>query len=504
MSHTPLFDVIHGHSVKSPNNIAIISDKNVWTYYDLIQYVNKMVIGLCTKFEPISDKLRVVAVCEQPHNTLLLALALAKLNGTLIPLNFQSPKTKILEAVNATNANLLVTDSNNVCSLISSQTPCISIQELMLHIDNDYKIQSDATNSFIISMSSGSTGNPKPIVISQQAKLARAYQSIQLYNITANDVVLNASPFFHSLGQRLSFVPLVAGATLVYLKHFTPTAWIKLVNRYLVTFTIPVASHLYALESVWAENVEKLSSLRCLVTSSAPIDVNFKKQMQEDIGCEFHEIYGASEVASATNLSPEDFPKKYMTVGNPIQGVRIKILDENRCELETGLVGEIAILSSLRFTEYYKLPELTESSFAEGYFLTGDLGFLDKDGFLTYVSRKKDVIISGGINIYPAEIEKCLMTSALIQQVCVIGVEDKLLGEVVLAICVGSEMNELKLRKIANSELLSYQRPIAYFFVSELPLTASGKVDKLSLRAIYNALNRDWTAPLRAIIYHEN
>lgn len=505
MSQSLLYETIRNHSLVQPAKLSLISANQSWTYAELIQYANQLASELYQRVNASGQLLRLVSVCEQAEHNVFLALALAKLNATLIPLNYQSPQRKIVETLAVVNGDAVITDLSSVCEMLHGEANCLNIADLMVlnTIDNhlvDILSRPD-TNSFLISMSSGSTGNPKPIVMSQQAKLARAYQSIRLYKLTSSDVVLNASPFFHSLGQRLTFVPLVAGATLALLKQFTPNAWVNAVKNYAVSFTIPVASHLYALQPILHDRLSELRSLRCIVTSSAPIDVNFKKQMQVEIGCEFHEIYGASEVASATNLAPEDFSNKFTTVGKPIDGVTIKIFDEHRQALGVGVIGEIGVSSDLRFSEYYGLPELTAQSFEGDFFLTGDLGFIDDDGFLTYVSRSKDVIISGGINIYPAEVEKCLLASKLITEVCVIGVTDKLFGEVVLAVCVGSSDVEMKLRKVANLELLSYQRPIAYFFVDVLPLTASGKVDKMTLRSTYNALDNDWTAALRMMFY---
>lgn len=500
-----LYQHIAKYAQDNPEKPAVISESITYSYRHLIQQVEQLAESIINAY-PVERPIRLLSVCEQPEHNLLLALSMAKLNGTLIPLNAQTSAQKIKQAFEFVNADFVIIDQEVVVSELKEKTLTWTAlfanrnKKNTIEKINQAWLQND---SFLICMSSGSTGQPKPIVLSQRAKLLRAQQSIKLYSLQPDDVVLNASPFFHSLGQRLTFVPLVAGATLVYLKNFTPSSWIERVSQHKVTFTIPVASHLYALQPGFEKHYLQLQSLKCLVTSSAPIDVNFKKRMQEDIGCEFHEIYGASEVASVTNLAPKDFAQKYTTVGQPIEGVSVAIFDDTHTSLPIKQVGEIAVKSPLRFTEYYAQPQLTDQSFVGDYFLTGDLGFIDADGFLTYVSRKKDVIISGGINIYPIEIEKTLLATHLIKEVCVIGAEDKLLGEVVLAICVGDAKVEIQLRKQANIELLSYQRPIRYFFVDSLPLTASGKVDKMRLRETYNVMNEDWTAAIRQMMYRE-
>ena len=342
-------------------------------------------------------------------------------------------------------------------------------------------------------------------MISQAVKLARAEQTWLLYQLTAKDVVLCASPFFHSLGQRLTFVPLLLWAGLIHLSRFTPSSWLKLVAAQEVSFVIAVSSHLYALKTSLLANAKALHSLRTIVTSSAPIDAGFKAQVFNAIGCDFHEIYGATEIAVATNLAPVDAKEKFQTVGIPCDDVEVKILGQELQRLPCDIVGQIAVKSPLMFSGYYGKDELTKNASQQGYFLTGDLGKMDHMGFLTYVGRQKDVIISGGINIYPKDIETELLRHPQLNEIAVIGVEDSLLGEVIVAICITAEQSDIEapLRRIANQGLAPFQRPLKYFFPESLPLTATGKVSKILLREQYNKLNQGWTDVLRVMLYGE-
>lgn len=501
-----LYQTIALHAQQRPEQISVICDDIQLTYQQLLQQVDHWASFLSTQKSSNDAPLRILTLCAEPTHNLILALALAKLNALLIPANAQSSHKQVISFCRAVSADLLIYDIERF-ETSGLTTPYLSFEQGLNMVQSaknqpkNIQAWSDFEASFLLTLSSGSTGKPKPIVISQDVKLARAQQTIDLYDLTANDVVLNASPFFHSLGQRLSFVPLVAGATVVYLKKFTPNSWLETVAKHQVTFTIPVATHLYAIQPKVKESIAQMSSLRCIVTSSAPIDADFKKALQEEVGCTFYEIYGATEVAIATNLEPSDFAKKYKTVGRACQNVQIQILSPTLESLPSHTIGQIAVKTPLMFSAYDDLPELTEVSMHQGYFLTGDLGFMDDEGYLTYVSRQKDVIISGGINIYPAEVEQCLLGSKLLSSVCVIGVNDSLLGEALLAICVGDASSELKLRQLANQELVPYQRPIQYFFVEALPLTPSGKIDKMALREFYNNLGEDWSAKMRAMLY---
>lgn len=511
-----LFERFNQHCQSAPNKMAFIDGSLQFSYGQLADKIDQVVQWL----QPLAQQqapngLRVLSVCHEPLHHVCLSLALSKLNGTLIPTNAQSTAKQVARFCQAVDADCLIYD---LAEIVFSETdvnenqalkllPQMAIQTAFETDKNDQAwVDLNAVSphdSYLLTLSSGSTGKPKPIVISQAVKLARAQQTIELYGVSTDDVVLNASPFFHSLGQRLTFVPLMAGATVVFLNKFTPQAWLDAVEANQVTFTIPVATHLYALQPFIQEAFDRVRSLQTLVTSSAPIDAEFKKALQQEIQCDLHEIYGATEIAIATNLCPADFAQKHHTVGLPCHGVEIRIVNDRGEQQTTDVLGEIVVKTPLLFTGYYQQPELTEQAFFDGFFRTGDLGYIDADGYLVYVSRQKDVIISGGINIYPAEIEQCLLSSKEIQAVSVIGANDALLGEVVLAVCVGDVSAERALRQKANQELASYQRPMRYFFVDQLPLTASGKIDKMALRETYNALGEDWSAPLRALMYRQ-
>lgn len=526
---TVLFHTFQKTAQTYRNKTAIISDNKQYTYQALESLCLEWAITLST----LTTKPRVAFLTEEALNTAALSLAIAKIDAVCIPTNPQLTKEQLVNGWQATNVNIVIYEKEFSAKVQQCMSLPSSDHILFLSIEElntkTKKIQPESESvaqkgqsqhitvpsDFIITLSSGSTGKPKPIALSQQSKLARAQQSWQLYDIDDNDTVLCASPFFHSLGQRLFFVPLLKGCTLVHLKHFTPQRWLLAVENHNVSKVISVSSHLYALKDELLVNAKQLQSLKTIVTSSAPIDNHFKEQLFNAVGCDFHEMYGATEVATATNLYPKDAKEKYTSVGSPCPNVDIKILDENKCELPINTIGEIAVKSPLTFNGYYQQTQLTDSSFKDGYFLTGDLGKSAQDGFLTYVGRKKDIIISGGINIYPKDIETAIAKHKAIKEISVIGVDDKFLGEVILAICVPylpydkDQNQELKtlekeLRLIANKTLAPFQRPLKYYFEQSLPLTPSGKTSKLLIKEQYNNLNEDWSAPLRAMLFNLN
>lgn len=454
---------------------------------------------------------RVALLLEDPFLTISVSLAIAALDGVCIPVNPQMLPEQLAAGWQAADVNVVIYESafaHKVGKYSADDVHLVSADQFARcddvgRLPDDLSFAWSAENDFLITLSSGSTGAPKPIVVSQKVKVERARQTWDLYGLTSDDVVLCASPYFHSLGQRLFFVPLLLGATLVHLAKFTPRIWLDSVEKHKVSFVISVSSHLYALKDFLLNSTQQIDSLKTIVTSSAPIDAHFKDQLFKAVGCDFHEIYGATEVAIVSNLAPEYSREKYATVGLPCEGVDVRILAEDGRQLAVGDIGEIAVKSPLAFESYYGHPDLTERAFSDGYFLTGDLGFFDGDGFLSYVSRKKDVIISGGINIYPKDIEDVLGQHPDLTEISVIGVEDSLLGEVVVAIYVSSVCDniESQLMDLSNKQLAPFQRPLRYFGVAELPRTPSGKVSKIVLREKYNSLNDNWTLPLKMLLY---
>lgn len=507
-----IYSVFKEQCRAAPHKIAIFAEGQGLSYQDLDMLVTGwgfLLVGTLKGQRP-----RVALVTASLVQGVAVTLAVARLQGSCHPLNGQLTTEQLSLGCKMTDSNIVIHDQGQrgQVSDLGGADLCLIATE-RIH-EAFRKARSSPwpeplpwpwEDDFLLTLSSGSTGDPKPIVVSQRVKLLRARQTQKLYNIDATDVVLCASPYFHSLGQRLVFVALMAGATLVHLPRFTPSSWVATVARYRVSFTIAVASHLYALQGRFFNKGADLQSLKTLVSSSAPMDADFKGRLFEAISCDFHEIYGATEIAIATNLYPTDPAGRHGTVGRVCKGVEIQIVDRQGKPVAANIIGEIACTTPLMFEGYYNRPQLTESSFAGDYFLTGDLGIMDNDGFVSYVSRKKDVIISGGSNVYPQDIEAVLGRHREVNEISVIGVADTLLGEVIIAICVAPSGPRLEqeLRQLATRHLASFQRPLQYFFQSSLPLTPSGKVSKKDLRHQYQGLKKDWSQGLRMLLYGE-
>ena len=345
---------------------------------------------------------------------------------------------------------------------------------------------------YLLILTSGSTGEPKPIVLSQDTKVLRAEAACSLYDVTSDDVTLAATPLYHSLAQRLVLMPLLTGGTGVVLNHFTPGGWIDAVQEHRVTFSIAVSSQLKTLLAQGEMLAGRLGSLRCLVSSSALLDDETKVALIGQLACDFHECYGTSEVAIATDLAADAARRKLGSVGRSIPGVDVAILGDNGRIAPPETVGEIICRTPMRYSGYYRQPQTTAEAQWHNYFRTGDLGRMDTDGFLYFLGRIKDIIITGGVNVYPKDVEDVVLRHPAVKECAAIPLADDGLGEVVgIAIAFNDPEHPAEQREIQRlcmQHLGDYQQPRHFFVLPELPKNALGKLDKPALRATYSGL----------------
>ena len=344
-----------------------------------------------------------------------------------------------------------------------------------------YPVSDEAT--LILTLTSGSTGEPKPIELSQKNKIDRAFAHRDVFKLTSEDRVLAATPLYHSLAERLVIMPMLLGATAILLPRFTPELWLKCIEEQKVTFSIPVSAQLASvLKLLDGENVPDTSTLRCIVSSSALLEQSIKERLIEKLKCEFHEMYGTSETSTATDIHFTAVPEKAGSVGNAFWKAELKIADDAGAILPVGEVGEILVKSPLAFKGYYRLPEKTAESYtADGFFKTGDLGRLDEDGYLYFCGRKKELIITGAVNVYPPDIENVIIKIDGVKEVAAFAYPDERLGEVVAVAVVAEEgmtVTKRDIQRYCVRNLADFQQPHEIFFLEELPKNPMGKIVK--------------------------
>jgi long-chain acyl-CoA synthetase len=301
-------------------------------------------------------------------------------------------------------------------------------------------------------------------------------------------VVLSSTPLYHSLAERLVLLPLLLGATAVVMRRFAPAHWMATARERAVTFTICVSSQLGALVPLLREG-EGVPSLRCVVSSSAALPDHVKLAMLEAVRFEFHECYGASEVAIVSNLHVDARRDKLSTVGTAIAGVEVCIRREDGTWAEADEVGEICARTPLTFAGYLGQPQKTAEAMQEGFFRTGDLGRIDADGFLSYLGRAKELIITGGINVYPADVESAARAFPGVREALACGLPDEALGEIVGLALVPEDCARFDLkafRRHCATRLADFQQPRAFKLMDALPLNPLGKIDRRHVKAHFH------------------
>ncbi|MFH1847191.1 MAG: class I adenylate-forming enzyme family protein, partial [Candidatus Omnitrophota bacterium] len=448
-----IFDHFSNNVKKHPDKTAFICQEESFTFGELQSLSLQLSAFLWEK--GVRKGTKIAVLLNNSIDFALCILAAARLGAVIVPMNPTLPIENVKGAFFSTDVEFAIMrieilrryegfdkllPSEKILSF--GETASASFREIYGSCCGSttapYDVEADS--DFLITMTSGSTSDPKPIVLSHGTKIKRAIDGAKdIYNLSDADIIMIGSPMYHSLAFRLTLLPLLLGGTGIILPKFTPKIWLETVEDYKVTFTIAVSSQLEMILNEVRKNSYDLTSLEKIVSSSAILKPEIKTRIISKLDCEFHECYGTSEIGIATNLSPKDSVDKLNSVGKPLPHVDIKIVDEYRKELPIGEEGEIVCKTVTIFSSYYKKEEETKKSIKEGYFYTGDIGKFDDDGFLYYIGRKKDIIITGGINVYPKDIEDILWQFDGIQEFAVIGVDDLYFGEAILAVIVADK-----------------------------------------------------------------
>ena len=348
---------------------------------------------------------------------------------------------------------------------------------------------------------SGTTGRPKGAVLSHRSILGlRAAMTPATmppwYRWSAQDVSLIAMPVAHVSGTGWAIWSLQHGATGIITREFDPYAVFELLVRHRINKVIMVPTALQIAVRHPRARETDFSFIQYIAYGAAPMPLALLRECIEVFGCGFVQMYGMTETAGAiTALPPEDHDTeqgaRLASVGKPLPGVEMKAIGSDGRTLPPGEVGEIATRSAANMAGYYNLPGATaETIDAEGWLHTGDAGYLDADGYLFLKDRIKDMIISGGENVYPAEVENVVFGHPDVAEVAVIGVPDEKWGETVKAVVVlkaGATPDAAGIIAWARERIAAYKAPRSVEFITALPRNASGKILRRELRERYTA-----------------
>jgi long-chain acyl-CoA synthetase len=356
-------------------------------------------------------------------------------------------------------------------------------EQQIAEYEPDYGVEDRADDdTAVILYTSGTTGKPKGAELTHSNLLKNAQVSGTLADVSEDDILLGALPLFHSFGQTCGLnATMAVGAKLSMIPRFDPAKALEIIQRDKVTIFQGVPTMFTAMLHDDSKDDADVSCLRVCMSGGSAMPVEVLRGFEEQFGCKVLEGYGLSETSPVASFNHPDRDRKPGTIGTPIEGVEMKVVDEQGNEVDQGEVGEIVIKGHNVMKGYWNRPEATEEAIKDGWFHTGDMGKIDEDGYFSIVDRKKELIIRGGYNVYPREVEEVLYEHPAVQEAAVIGVPDEKMGEEVGAAVVlkpGEDISEDDLRSYVKEQVAGYKYPRKLWFLDELPKGPTGKILK--------------------------
>ncbi|MDX2376377.1 o-succinylbenzoate--CoA ligase [Microbacterium sp. LRZ72] len=492
--------------LRAPDKLALVFDGGAWTYTDFADTAERVSALLAAHGIRKGDT--VAYVGENSPHLLAVLFGTVQLGAVFVPVNTRLAPPEIAYVLTDSAARLVVHDpefDDRLAAIFSGGEAPTTIRTgagtgnapgLTTLLASKEPLPASTVmqrdDPAAIIYTSGTTGKPKGAVLTHQNLTFVSLNCVIDYDVVSTDVALMISPLFHVASLGMGALPLILkGGTLVLEKGFEPGRALELIERHSITMLsgVPTTYQLMADHPHWHD--ADLSSLQKLTCGGSAVPTRILNAY-EDRGLSFAQGYGMTETSpGGTTLPPTMSRVKQGSVGLPQFFTDVRVADENGSPLPTGEVGEVQIAGPNVFAGYLNLPEATAEAFTpDGWFRSGDLGYLDDDGYLYIADRLKDMIISGGENIYPAEVENLISDIDGVTGVAVIGVPDDKWGEspwAVLTVRDGAEADTDAVRAHLDGKLARYKIPKNVVVVDELPRTASGKVRKADLRARFGA-----------------
>ena len=471
-----------------------------WTYAEFDAAVNRAAHLLISQNIQKGDVVSLLLPNSPEY--VIAYFACFKIGALAGPVNSLLKPQEIAYVINNSDAKLLLATSEFAKEIAGIRKDLPELENVVVfddanHITKDFssaplpEIPLEKTDEAIIIYTSGTTGKPKGCLLTHGNVIANARQISEWLKFDENDRLLTVMPLFHMNAVSVTtMTPLYAGGSTVVSRKFSASRFWQIISDYQITSFGSVATMLsMLLQSSRKSKIQnpKAETLRFAMCGSAPVPIEILKKFEETSDCLVIEGYGLSESTCRSTFNPPNENRKPGSCGLPI-GNEMKVFDDNDKEVADGELGEIVLRGENIFKGYYKNEEATKKAFRNGWFHTGDIGRRDPDGFFYIVDRKSDMIIRGGENIYPREIDEVLYQHPAITAAAVIGVPDKLYGEEVAAFVIvqeGVEISERDLIDFCRERLADYKCPKQIRFVADIPKGATGKLLKRELARLY-------------------
>jgi acyl-CoA synthetase (AMP-forming)/AMP-acid ligase II len=498
-----VFGLLERAADRAAGKEALYDQTRRLTYGDLKREAERIAGALVSYGIAPGD--RIAAALPNWHETVVLYFAAARLGAVLVPFNpkyrthevshiLQNSGSKLvfvceefenvdLEAVRPLVREIVTVryrkEGCRSFEELSSAATIAALPEVAVNPEEDV---------YCILYTSGTTGSPKGALLTHSALVQSGIAIAESMRCTENDVYLILAPVFHVFGLGCNLLSAVyRGSRMVLLDKFKAGKALELIQQEKVTIQHAVPSMLNLELKDPDFDAYDLSSLRAGMTGAAPCPPETVRGVRERMGMRLSISYGSTETCTVTITDYDDSEGHILeTIGKPVAGAQVKIVGSRRETLPCGEIGEIACKGFGVMKGYYGLPEQTREVLDEdGWFYTGDLGSMDSDGYVRYMGRKKELIIRGGFNIYPQEVEGQLIKHPKVLECAVIGLPDPVMGEIVCAavkLRPGQQADADEMIAFLKPNIAPYKLPSRIVFLDELPATASGKIQKIKLR----------------------
>lgn len=504
-------DLLNNLFVNHAERTAVHFHSQSLTYRKLHKQANRVAHGLIRY--GVKNNTRVALLLSNTPEYLVSELGIFFAGGTKVPLNNMLKENDILYILNDSDSEVLIVEEQffPIIKNIQMELPKLKtiigvgskekLPDQFISWESFQKNESEAllevptkpTDLSLILYTGGTTGKPKGVVHTHQGTVLTFLSIILETNMREDEKILLTTPLPHAAGLYL-YAGLVKGAQIYIESKFDTENVLQHIEKNKITFLSAVPTTLYRLFDFMEDKEIDVSSIRTIQYGTAPITAARLRQGLEMFGQVFLQIYGLTETQSAATwlkkydhrIDGED-AKILQSCGKSTIMSRIKIVDENGHEVSRGVEGEITVKALTNMIGYHKLPEKTAETLKDGWLHTGDVGVMDEKGYLYLLDRKKDMIISGGMNVYSSEVENVIQKHPDVRQVAVIGVPDKDWGEAVTAFIIpkNNQLNVENVMQYCKTNLSKYKVPKSIQIVEEFPLTNYGKVDKKVLREPY-------------------
>ena len=496
-------------ATKFPDKLAIICGEESLTYAELENASNCLANALIREDLAKGHNIAIYSANQTEYPSIFFGSA--KSGGVLAHMSARFSSEELISVVNKTEIEALFVHSALADNVLSSRDKLPNLKRVIVFgtgvqakdgaetldqflgdADNSSpQVDIKETDAFGITYTGGTTGFPKGVVVSHEARVIGSIRAAREMEIALTDIMCCSSPFFHIAGLFIWYqTGVMMGLTSVIMPAWDPIEFMDLVEKHKITAAFMVPTQINSVISHEALDQERLKTLRYVNYGAAPTSLaQLKKQIASLPDVIWQEQYGQSEAGNLTVRSPEYNLSKSGSVGRPYSDLEMAVFDRNDQPLPIGEPGEVVTRGRQVMLGYYKEQDQTKEVFTrDGWIRTGDIGYFDDDGFLFLVDRSKDMIISGGENIFPTEIEEALYGHEAVNECAVFGVPDDHWGEVPAAHVVleeGSSLGEDDLVEFCTKVMARHKRPRLIKFVTSLPKSAVGKIQKNIIREPY-------------------